>query len=147
MALPMVPYADAGPLYGLVFPTLISVAVTPTTVWAAASAGISPARATARTAASSFVLRVIRVLRLRRGVGMRGSGIPSLLDNTRTGHPDPDAPDSPGDAEGHHVHEHDEEDAEDGPGRCLGDVLGPVGHELDEERPEDGTGDRRQATD
>src|ERR1043166_3149156 len=34
----MVPYAEAGPLYGLVLPSLISVAVTPTTVWAPAGA-------------------------------------------------------------------------------------------------------------
>src|SRR4029453_14126667 len=55
MALPMVPYADAGPLYGFVLPILISVAVTPTTVWAgAAEASPKATRAPASTAAVNF---------------------------------------------------------------------------------------------
>ncbi len=49
MVLPMVPYAEALPLYGLVLPILISVAVTPTTVWAvAAPAGASAVSPTSR---------------------------------------------------------------------------------------------------
>src|SRR5262245_14580760 len=50
MVLPMVPYAEALPLYGLVLPILISVGVTPTTVWASATPPASPrmARPTAR---------------------------------------------------------------------------------------------------
>ena len=47
MVLPIVPYADALPLYGLVLPILISVGVTPTTVWAVAPPATRPVDAEA----------------------------------------------------------------------------------------------------
>src|ERR1700738_1439901 len=51
MPLPMLPYADAGPLYGCVPPSTISVSLTP---GSAASAGaiVLPVMASANTAAS-----------------------------------------------------------------------------------------------
>src|SRR6266403_49525 len=56
MTLPIVPYAEAGPLYGLVWPILISVAVTPGVSAAIASAG---ARASAAISALSTVLSMM----------------------------------------------------------------------------------------
>src|SRR2546421_10434501 len=52
ITLPIVPYAEAGPLYGLVLPILISVAVTPGV--SAAVAGTT--RASTATSALSTVL-------------------------------------------------------------------------------------------
>src|SRR5215510_3881464 len=48
MTLPMVPYAESGPLYGFVLPTLISAAVTPG--WAKARLGTSVSDRSARPA-------------------------------------------------------------------------------------------------
>src|SRR6516225_7583845 len=45
---PITPYADAGPLYGMMLPILISVLVAPVSYWFAASA--RPAVATSTTA-------------------------------------------------------------------------------------------------
>src|SRR6266850_2659353 len=53
MTLPIVPYAEAGPLYGLVLPILISVAVTPGVSAAIVTAG---ARASAAISALGIVL-------------------------------------------------------------------------------------------
>src|SRR5206468_1786680 len=59
----------------------------------------------------------------------------------------PGEPERPHDAPRHRVHEDDQEDAIDGPGRGLGNLLGPVGHELDEQPAEDGARDRREPAD
>src|SRR5262245_24261885 len=148
----MVPYAEAGPLYGFVLPILISVAVTPTTVWAVAPPG--PARA--NPAATSRARNRFDRLMCASCSGWDGAWFPAriahvspgvLPRNAGPGHPDPGDPAEAGDAAGHHVHEHDQEDAEDGPGRGLGDVLGPVRNELDEQGAEDGPGDGGQAAD
>src|ERR1051325_1762766 len=58
MTLPMVPYADAGPLYGLVWPILISVAVTPT-VWASTGPATSAVVSATATAVKGLFARMV----------------------------------------------------------------------------------------
>src|SRR5437588_7075049 len=58
MVLPMVPYADAGPLYGLVWPILISVAVTPT-VWASTGPTTSAVVSATVTAINRLLARMV----------------------------------------------------------------------------------------
>src|SRR5262249_51341095 len=121
MALPMVPYAEAGPLYGLVLPILISVAVTPTTVWAITPPGVP--RATPRTR-SRARNRLDRCMVSSNSdwwwciapEGARSRVSPGLVpSNRRPSQTDPCEPQKAGDAAGHDVHEHDQECAEDGP--------------------------------
>ena len=60
-ALPIVPYADAGPLYGIVWPILISVSDAPGSYFFWAAAGVA-ARASARAAlahASRFLTNMM----------------------------------------------------------------------------------------
>src|SRR2546421_10159604 len=73
MTLPIVPYADAGPLYGLVWPILISVAVTP-----GVSAAIAGAGARASTAISALSTVLSMMSSCRAPGGSAGSG-PILL--------------------------------------------------------------------
>src|SRR5215470_3683777 len=56
MVLPMVPWAESGPLYGFVLPTLISVAVTPG--WAKAALGTSVSDRSARPAMRRIGARI-----------------------------------------------------------------------------------------
>src|SRR6266851_3435183 len=69
------------------------------------------------------------------------------IHNRRPGHPDPEEPQGAGYPTRHHVHEDDQEDAEDGPRGRLGDVQGPVWHELDEYGAEDRARDGGQPAD
>src|SRR5688572_30048424 len=68
-ALPIVPYADAGPLYGLVLPILISVAVTP---GVCAAAGSTPASAMVTTRANAHRILNLIVASLGRRAGSVG---------------------------------------------------------------------------
>src|SRR5919109_3718094 len=84
MTLPIVPYADAGPLYGLVLPILISVAVTPGV--SAAVAGTTRA-STASSALSTVLLSMISSCRAPGGTA--GSGPILLRGNSQARAADP----------------------------------------------------------
>src|SRR5688572_19810197 len=154
MALPMVPYADAGPLYGLVLPILISVAVTP---GVCAPAGAStPSASTAPRTMTRLRLSMMSSCRTRSNVAWSlCAGREPSYRVQRSGSRRGSAPCQPGQAESqrardaarHHVHEEDQEHAVDGPRRRLGDVLRPVRHELDEEAAEDRPGDGGEPAD
>src|SRR5688572_27937227 len=99
----MVPYAEAGPLYGLVWPILISVAVTPGPCWARTGA---PATATPSASSSAIVRRLFMVVLLGLGRcgerrddltnmnGHRAGAVPARARSTRT-HPLRSAPAMP----------------------------------------------------
>src|SRR6478735_8206835 len=59
--LPITPYAEAGPLYGLVWPILISVSLAPVSYFFCAKAGTAPS-AIALGMAARIVRRVKRVI-------------------------------------------------------------------------------------
>src|SRR4051812_28472022 len=62
-SLPITPYAEAGPLYGMVLPILSSVAVTPGDAAALEPRGAIPPKPAASPAAAVPVTRVRRVKR------------------------------------------------------------------------------------
>src|SRR5215470_15966106 len=146
----MVPYAEAGPLYGLVLPILISVVVTPTTVWAVTPLG--PASDATPSATQSATSRLVRLMEILPSgwiwpAPSRDVPLNLLIHNRRPRPSDPEEPQGAGDPARHHVHEHDEEDPEDGPGGRLGDVQGPVWHEENENGAEDGPRDGGEPAD
>src|SRR5262245_16587534 len=112
----MVPYADAGPLYGLRLPTLISVDVTP---------GVCARTGAAMSAASCIGVRACLIVAsgLRRGLHARPCCRRRLFRNTAPGEPVADHRDTAGNSGWHRDHEYDQKNAEDRPRRCLRNIL------------------------
>src|SRR6185295_15685571 len=75
-ALPIVPYAEAGPLYGMVWPILISVSDAPGSYFFWAAAGVAArARATAALALASKCLTDMMVSGWRRWINRLLAGL------------------------------------------------------------------------
>src|SRR2546426_12586682 len=142
MALPIVPYAEAGPRYGFVLPILISVGVTPGHCAPAGPAKSSGPSAATR-ARASMLLRVMVPSCKRVDYTLPQATVTPSGSSPEAGEPGPGEPERPRDAPRHCVHEDDQEDAIDGPGRGLGNLLGPGRHELDEQPAEDRSEERR----
>src|SRR5678816_1937762 len=106
----MVPYADAGPLYGIVWPILISVSVAPGSYFFCAKTDV------AETASAS------------------SRSCQGRLDIF----PPPGLANDAGYTARHQVHERDENNAIDRPRRRLRDLVGDVRDELDEDRAKEG---------
>src|SRR5687767_5872847 len=126
MALPMVPYEDALPLYGLVWPILISVAVTP----GSAAKALTDITRTASVTSMPTPLLAMPASSMSADHG-RGRVRWNSTARPRVPPAAPGPGDEPAqrarDALRHDVHHTDEEDSVDGPRRRLRDVLGPVG--------------------
>src|SRR6185369_7846673 len=91
-SLPMVPYADAGPLYGMVCPILISVSVAPGSYFFCAIEGAASARPSAATA--RVVLIDMMVLSLDGNYGNHAAVL-SCLDRFNLAHARRKAPAMP----------------------------------------------------
>src|SRR2546422_8653439 len=133
-------------LYGFVLPFLISVGVPPDPCARAGPAKSSGPSAATR-ARATMVLRVMVPSCKRVDYTLPKATVRPSGSSPEAGEPGPGEPERSRDAPRHRVHEDDQEDAIDGPGRGLGNLLGPVGHELDEQPAEDGARDRREPTD
>src|SRR2546422_5490459 len=133
-------------LYGFVLPILISVGVTPGHCAPAGPAKSSGPSAATR-ARATMVLRVMVPSCKRVDYTLPQATVNPSDSSPEAGESGPGEPERPHDAPRHRVHEDDQEDAIDGPGRGLGNLLGPVGHELDEQPAEDGARDRREPAD
>src|SRR5687767_6057227 len=92
IALPIVPYAEAGPLYGFVLPSLISVAVTPG-VWA--TAGSTPASASVRARAHANGILSLMIASLGGRCRQRGVFVTQLRGRVNRFHESRKAPAMP----------------------------------------------------
>src|SRR5579864_592153 len=123
----------------MVWPILISVAVTPGVSAAAGIASVASAAAASQTLLAYIVSLPLLsncTTDLARRAIARHSGEARRRDADDAGHP-----------HRHEVHEGDQEDAVDRLRRRLGDLVGEVRHELREHRTEEGAGDRSDAAD
>src|ERR1700736_5700679 len=166
MPLPMLPYADAGPLYGCVPPSTISVSLTPGSA-ASAGAMVLPLMASANTAASMPVPAFLNTgftgtPRLRRAgaglallarglIGRHGCGawgerfewgFRRRLRARRPANQTQHAADDPVGDEQHHE---DQGDAVHHARRGVVDLLRDQWEKLDDERPDERAPERQDA--
>src|ERR1044072_5301635 len=128
----MVPYAEAGPEYGMMLPTLISVSLAPGSYFFCAVAGAAITHSATDAISARMAFRMASSVARPRSAAVSGQASGNQTPKPRRPHR-------------HHEDDQQQNHPVDRAGEALREMLGDVRHEQHEEAADDRPGDRRDA--